>query len=43
MFFRFWAFKKWVFPDELGKRRRDGIGENGDDSDAEVTPLRSGN
>jgi hypothetical protein len=21
--FKFWAFKKWVFPDELGKRRRD--------------------
>ena len=23
MFFRFWGFKKWVFPDELGQRRRD--------------------
>ncbi|HET6500696.1 MAG TPA: GtrA family protein [Amycolatopsis sp.] len=23
MVFRFWAFKKWVFPDELGQRRRD--------------------
>jgi putative flippase GtrA len=22
MFFRFWAFRRWVFPDELGKRRR---------------------
>jgi putative flippase GtrA len=22
MFFRFWAFKRWVFPDELGGRRR---------------------
>ncbi|MEC3978087.1 GtrA family protein [Amycolatopsis sp. H20-H5] len=22
-FFKFWAFKKWVFPDDLGKRRRD--------------------
>jgi putative flippase GtrA len=21
MFFRFWAFKRWVFPDELGSRR----------------------
>lgn len=21
MFFRFWAFRRWVFPDELGKRR----------------------
>ena len=30
MFFRFWGFKKWVFPDELGKRRRD--------SD-EITPV----
>lgn len=35
MVFRYWAFKKWVFPDDLGKRR-------GDDSDtgADVTPLR---
>jgi putative flippase GtrA len=23
MLFRFWGFKKWVFPDELGERRRD--------------------
>ncbi|CRK59767.1 hypothetical protein [Alloactinosynnema sp. L-07] len=23
MFFRFWGFKKWVFPDDLGRRRRD--------------------
>jgi putative flippase GtrA len=23
MSFKFWAFKKWVFPDELGRRRRD--------------------
>lgn len=22
MFFRYWAFKRWVFPDELGGRRR---------------------
>jgi putative flippase GtrA len=22
MFFRFWAFKRWVFPDELGRKRR---------------------
>jgi putative flippase GtrA len=22
MFFRFWAFKRWVFPDELGQRKR---------------------
>ncbi len=22
MFFRFWAFRRWVFPDELGGRRR---------------------
>src|SRR4051794_30945553 len=22
MFFRFWAFRRWVFPDELGTRRR---------------------
>lgn len=25
MFFRFWAFKRWVFPDELGKRKRSGL------------------
>jgi putative flippase GtrA len=43
MFFRFWGFKKWVFPDELGKRRRDNGEDNDDDSGAEVTPLRSGN
>jgi putative flippase GtrA len=23
MFFRFWAFRRWVFPDELGHKRRD--------------------
>lgn len=23
MVFKFWGFKKWVFPDELGQRRRD--------------------
>ncbi len=34
MFFRFWGFKKWVFPDELGKRRRDS------DEDDDVVPLR---
>jgi putative flippase GtrA len=22
MFFRFWGFRRWVFPDELGRRRR---------------------
>ena len=22
MFFRYWAFKRWVFPDELGHRKR---------------------
>lgn len=31
MAFRFWGFKKWVFPDELGRRRRD----------ATVTPLHA--
>jgi putative flippase GtrA len=36
MVFRFWGFKKWVFPDDLGQRRRDV-----DRSDeAEVKPLR---
>ncbi len=34
MFFRFWGFKKWVFPDELGKRRRDS-----DEDDENVVPL----
>jgi putative flippase GtrA len=24
MFFRFWGFKRWVFPDDLGRRRRGG-------------------
>ena len=28
MFFRFWAFKRWVFPDELGGRRRKPIPED---------------
>lgn len=38
MVFRYWAFKKWVFPDELGQRRGD---DSDDDSnDAGVTPLR---
>ena len=36
MFFRFWGFKKWVFPDELGKRRRDSDEQDDDD----VIPLR---
>lgn len=48
MFFRFWSFKKWVFPDDLGQRRRDsahgggaGIEDSGDsDGKAEVTQLR---
>jgi len=35
MFFRFWGFKKWVFPDELGERRRDS-----DEPDDDVVPLR---
>jgi putative flippase GtrA len=25
MFFRFWGFKRWVFPDELGRRRRGSV------------------
>lgn len=30
MGFRFWAFRKWVFPDELGKREdRDHAGQSG--------------
>jgi putative flippase GtrA len=33
MFFRFWAFKKWVFPDDLGKRRGDNS-DSGDRSDS---------
>lgn len=24
MFFRFWGLRRWVFPDDLGRRRRDG-------------------
>jgi putative flippase GtrA len=34
MVFRFWGFKKWVFPADLGQRRRDFS------RDAEVKPLR---
>lgn len=34
MVFRFWGFKKWVFPDDLGQRRRDVV------KDAEVKELR---
>ncbi|WP_436492132.1 GtrA family protein [Actinokineospora sp. HUAS TT18] len=34
MFFRFWGFKKWVFPEELGQRRRETVGE--DDEAAEA-------
>lgn len=37
MFFRFWGFKNWVFPDELGKRRRD------NEDDVKVTPLHPPN
>jgi putative flippase GtrA len=29
MFFRFWGFKRWVFPDDLGRRRRDADQEPG--------------
>jgi putative flippase GtrA len=25
MFFRFWGFKRWVFPDDLGRRRRGSV------------------
>jgi putative flippase GtrA len=38
MFFRFWGFKKWVFPDDLGKRRRGSDLPDG----GEVHPLRRG-
>lgn len=37
MMFRFWGFKKWVFPDELGKRRRDSEFEFDLDDDADVS------
>jgi putative flippase GtrA len=30
MFFRFWAFRRWVFPDELGTRRRGSAGASDD-------------
>src|SRR5436305_1881177 len=36
MVFRFWGFKKWVFPADLGQRRRDKDREG----DAEVRQLR---
>lgn len=25
MFFRFWGFRRWVFPDDLGRRRRSDV------------------
>ena len=31
MFFRFWAFRRWVFPDELGHNRRGGSAPQTDD------------
>lgn len=39
MVFRFWGFKKWVFPDDLGQRRRDVV-KAVDDHVAEVKELR---
>jgi putative flippase GtrA len=35
MFFRFWAFRRWVFPDELGIRRR-GSARDSDDPAEEL-------
>jgi putative flippase GtrA len=35
MFFRFWAFRRWVFPDELGTRRR-GSARTSDDPAEEL-------
>ena len=35
MFFRFWAFRRWVFPDELGGRRR-GSARTSDDPAEEL-------
>jgi putative flippase GtrA len=35
MFFRFWAFRRWVFPDELGTRRR-GSARDSDDPAEEL-------
>lgn len=37
MFFRFWAFKRWVFPDELGSRHDDSPA----DLPADQRPVRS--
>ncbi|RZS33873.1 putative flippase GtrA [Herbihabitans rhizosphaerae] len=34
MFFRFWGFKRWVFPDELGRRRRSSV--QSDDAEEEL-------
>jgi len=33
MFFRFWGFKRWVFPDELGQRRRELVVVEDDDEE----------
>jgi putative flippase GtrA len=35
MFFRYWAFRRWVFPDELGTRRR-GSARTSDDPAEEL-------
>lgn len=40
MVFRFWAFKKWVFPADLGQRRRDVVKSVDIKGAAEVTELR---
>jgi putative flippase GtrA len=40
MVFRYWGFKKWVFPDDLGTRRRGSADENSaDDLDVTVAQL----
>lgn len=40
MVFRFWAFKKWVFPSDLGQRRRDVVKDVEIKGTAEVHELR---
>ncbi len=40
MVFRFWGMKKWVFPDELGQRRR--TIDPDEDGEAEIQPLKRG-
>lgn len=40
MFFRFWGLRRWVFPDELGQRRRSGVEFDKLDTTDQLKPSR---